>query len=574
MKKIIFYFDPTVKKILNETVSETGEKKLVLSSPKNFVFAAEIVARIVDIDNDDQIPTRLDPGYNFHVINDYFTLKADTGVYYDEAAGAYKASEYGFVVLDGQKIRLVSPLSISKDKLKAYYYIYPTKFGRVPAYSDIEELMHQYRILSRLDQNKIVEQIQSIDVKQPKFTRIMIAQGKEPVNGHEEYYLPLINLQKKAGEIKSDGSIDFKEVGFIVEVKKGQDILRRIPKEKAVDGYNIYGDKAPAEILKADGYNKGANMEPGKGDENIFVSSIDGCVDIDGKTISVLPIVYIQGDINYETGNIDFDGSVHIMGSVLPGFNVKARGDVIIEKNVDDALIDAQGDIIVKMGVVGKEHAKLVANGKVTAKYLLNAKVEAVGDVVVEDSIINCEVFSNSRISVVARQGKIIGGKTTALYEIMVNVSGSPNETETQLSVGRNLFIEKELADIHKEIAKWRTQVDETIRKLKGSFGDAVFENPKEYITKLPPVKQKNCLIMLKELSNNNKELKKLVEQSKEVQDKLKMEREPCIIIKNKAYPNTIISIRKSTRRIDSPIDNVKYYEDPEDKIIRFSPAL
>ena len=227
-----------------------------------------------------------------------------------------------------------------------------------------------------------------------------------------------------------------------------------------------------------------------------------------------------------------------------------------------------------KMGVVGKENVKLVANGKVTAKYLLNANVEATGDVVVEDSIINCDVFSNNRISVVAKQGKIIGGRTTALYEIMVNVSGSPNETETQLNVGRNLFIERELQDIHKEISKWRKAVDEVVNKLKLSFGEAVFDNPKEFIEKLLPARKKNCLLLLKQLSDNNRELKKYVEQSKEVQDKLKLEREPCIIIKNKAYPGTVISIRKSIKRIDSPIDNVKYYEDPEEKIIRFSPAV
>ncbi len=79
MKKIIFYFDPTAKKMLTETISETGEKKLVLSSTKNFVYTAEIVARIIDIDNDEQIPTRLDPGYNYHVVMDYFTIKADRG---------------------------------------------------------------------------------------------------------------------------------------------------------------------------------------------------------------------------------------------------------------------------------------------------------------------------------------------------------------------------------------------------------------------------------------------------------------------------------------------------------------
>ncbi|HPN13678.1 MAG TPA: FapA family protein, partial [Spirochaetota bacterium] len=449
-----------------------------------------------------------------------------------------------------------------------------TKTGKLPSYTDIEEALHGYKILARIEQQKIEEQLKAIELGNPRFTRILVAQGREPAHGHEEYFLPLINLSKKAGEIKSDGSIDFKEVGSIIEIKKYQDILRRVPAVKPADGYDVFGDKIFAEFLRHDGYYKGDNIEQGKEDENIFVSSIDGCVDVDGKKISVLPVAYIHGDVNYDTGNIDFDGSVHITGSVLPGFTVKARGDIIIEKNVDDAFIEAQGDITVKMGVVGKENVKLTANGKITVKYLLNAKVEAAGDIVIEDSIINSDVFSNSKISVIARQGKIIGGKATALYEIQVNVSGSPNETETLLSVGRNLFIEKELAAIHKEIAKWRNAVDETMRKLKVSFGEAVFDNPKEFISKLIPAKQKSCLLMLKELSANNKELKKMMEQSKEIQDKLKLEREPCIIIKNKAYPGTIISIKKNTKRLESPIDNVKYYEDPDEKIIRFSPAV
>ena len=574
MKKIILYFDPTVNKMLTETVTEEGEKKFVLSSTKNFVFASEIVARVISIDTDEQIPTRLDPGYDYYTIIDFQTIKADTGIYYDEQNQCYKSSAYGFVVFDGQKIRWLSPLTVSKDKSKAYYSVYPTKTGRLPSYSDIEEALHGYKILSRIEQQKVEEQLKAIELGNPRFTRILIAQGREPAHGHEEYFLPLINLMKKAGEIKSDGSIDFKEVGSIIEIKKYQDILKRVPAVKPADGYDVFGDKTYAEFLRHDGYYKGDNIEQGKDDENIFVSSIDGCVDLDGKKISVLPVAFIHGDVNYDTGNIDFDGSVHITGSVLPGFTVKARGDIIIEKNVDDAFIDAQGDITVKMGVVGKENVKLTANGMITVKYLLNAKVEAAGDVVVEDSIINSDVFSNSKISVIARQGKIIGGKATALYEIQVNVSGSPNETETQLIVGRNLFIEKELAAIHKEIAKWRQAVDDSMRKLKVSFGEAVFDNPKEFIAKLLPAKQKSCLLMLKELSANNKELKKMMDQSKEIQDKLKLEREPCIIIKNKAYPGTVISIKKSTKRIDGPIDNVKYYEDPDEKIIRFSPAV
>jgi uncharacterized protein (DUF342 family) len=574
MKKIIYYFDPTVRTILTEKIMDNGEKKVVLSSIYNFVYASEIVARIINIDTEDQVGTRLDPGYEYYKLSDFQALKPDVGIYFDESINAYKASSYGFVILDGQKIRWLSPLSISKNKLKAYFMVYPTKFGKLPKMADIEEAMHDYKILARIESKKIQEQLDAIDPASPTLARILVAQGREPVNGHQEYYVPLINIKKRAGELKSDGSIDFKEVGSIIELKKDQDVLRKIPAVKPEDGYDVFGDKSPADYDKTEGYLKGDNIVQSAGDENIFVASLDGCLDVSGNRISVLPIVMIHGDVNYDSGNIDFNGSVHIMGSVLPGFSVKAKGDIIIEKNVDDAYVEAGGDITVRMGVVGKENVKLVANGSVTAKYLLNAHVEAAGDVVVDDSIINCDVFSNNRIRVTARQGKIIGGKTTALYEIVVNVSGSPNETETQLNVGRNLFIEKELVVVHKELAKWREAVNVTINKLKLSFGDAVFDNPKEFIDKLPSARKKNCLLLLKELSSNNVELKKLVEQSKEVQNRLKLDREPHIIIKNKAYPGTIISIKKSIKRIDSPIDNVKYYEDPEEKIIRFSPAV
>ena len=575
MKKTVFYFDPTVQKILAEKVDENGEKKLGLSSPYNFVSAAEIVARIIDIDSEDQIPTRLDTGYKYYKVANFIPLKADSGIYYDEQIGAYKASEYGFIILAEKNLRLIPPITISKDKLKAYYSIYPTKLGKVPLYSDIEETLHSYNIIGRLDQKKIEKQLDTIDLKIPKFTRILVGRGQESVEGHDEYYMPLIDIDKKAGEMLADGSIDFKETGAIIEIAKDQEVLQRYPAEKPVDGYNVYGDKIPAELAMHQGYSKGDNIVLSDESKNICISSIDGCLNVERKKISVLPVVVINGDVNYETGgNIDFNGSVHINGSVLPGFTVKASGDITIENSVEDSHIEAEGDVNIKMGVVGKESVKIVSNGNVRAKFLLNAKVEAAGEIIVEDSIINCDVFSNNKITVVAKNGKIIGGKTTALYEIMVNVSGSINETETSLNVGRNLFIEKELLGVHKEISKWRETVEETMRKLKVSFGEAVFENPKEYIKILPAVKKKNCLLLLKELSSSNKELKKYIEKSKEIQGKLKLEREPYIIVKDKAYPGTVINIKKSVKKLDSTIDNVKYYEDPEEKIIRFTPAV
>ncbi|MFC1669181.1 DUF342 domain-containing protein [Spirochaetota bacterium] len=573
MKKTVFYFDPKATKMFVEVVNEEGEKKRVISSPYNFVARAEIVARVIDIQDEDDIPTRIDGGYEYYNVAKFLPLKVDSGVYYDGEERAYKAAEFGFIIYANGKLRLISLLSVTRDRVKAYSLIHPTKFGKIPTYKDIESYMYESKIITSVGENNIEKQLKKIDVNTPKLSRILIAQGKEPLNGHQEYYVPITSFEKKAGEILADGRIDFKEVGAIIQVVKHQELLTRVPLQKPVDGYDVYGVKAPAEIEEVTGYKKGQNIEKSPKEENIFVASIDGCIDVDGKTVSVLPVAYINGDVDYDTGNIDFNGSVHIKGSILPGFTVKASGDIIVEKNVDDAFVKSDGDMTIMSGITGKGSAKIECGGNLTAKYLLNTKAEVTEDVMISDSIINSDVFSNKRINVVAKQGKIIGGKTTALYDITVNVAGAPNETSTVLTVGRNLFVEKELDVIRKEITKWRTEVNETIRKLKVSYGEGVFENPKEYLSYLPAVKKKNCLLLLKELNDGNKELKSLTEQSKEIEQKLKLDQDPVIAIKDKIYPGVVLNIKKSVRKVEERMDNVKFYEDPEEKVIRFTSA-
>jgi uncharacterized protein (DUF342 family) len=56
------------------------------------------------------------------------------------------------------------------------------------------------------------------------------------------------------------------------------------------------------------------------------------------------------------------------------------------------------------MGVVGKDGTRLIAKGDVFAKFIQNSKIEAGGNVVVADSIINCDVLSYNTIEV---QGKM-----------------------------------------------------------------------------------------------------------------------------------------------------------------------
>ncbi len=575
MKYIIFYFDITAAKIFVEKADESGNLSMVLSSPYNFAARDEILARVVNVDEADEINSHLDAGYNFHMYQKYTPLKAGAGIIFDDISSVYKASDYGFVKYDRDKSSMVllSPLRIQKDKLKAFYIIHPTKFKKIPTMQEIEENLNKLKIYSMVDKNTLEHDLGKIDVNIAQVHRVKVAQGKEPRDGYNEYFTPLIDFEKKAGKILEDGSIDFKEVGSIVEIKQRQAILKRIPAVTPEDGFNVYGEKVAGVMKGTEGYTIGENIIPSV-DPNIYASSIDGCLELARRTVSVSPISLVKGDVGYESGNIDFHGTVHIQGSVLPGFFVKAKGDIVIGKDITDAIVEADGNITVKLGIEGKGMTKVAAGGNINAKFIINSKVEAMGTIQIDDSIINSTVFSNDKIFVTDKHGKIIGGETTALNLIKAKISGVPNENKTILAVGKNIFIEKALAEIKGKMEPVKAKIDEIKQKLKSGYGEEIFSNPKGLIAILPPIKKKSCLALLSEMSATNKELNILAEEYKAKEGELQFEKEPVIEISSKVYPGTLIKIKNTLRLMEEELHNVKFFEDPETKTIRFTSVV
>jgi len=574
MRKVILYFDPSVQAILIKKTTDEGEPKVVLSSKHNFVSENEIVLRIVDVKSDEEINSHIDKGYTYYNIRDYFSFSIGHGIHFDEITKTYQASYYGFVVLKEGKITLLSPLVYSKDKLKAFYHVYPTRFGSLPSYNEIVEILHAEKVISVVTNDRYAKQIAAIDVNNPHLSKIVVAEGRDPVNGYDEYFEPLLSLEKQAGRILSDGRMDYKEVGSIIQVQKNQEILECIPGIKPENGYDIFGEKVNAVKIDKGGLKKGENLLQSGFDTTIYVAAIDGCISIDNNKVNILPVAVISGDVGLESGNIIFNGAVHVMGSVLPGFKVQADSDIIIEKDVEDGQLIAGGDITVKLGVVGKESVKLIAKGNISARFMQNVKVEAGRGVTVDDSIINCDIVSYDTILVKSKAGKIIGGKVAALYEIKAHTMGTQAETSTILTVGRNFILENEINKKRNEIIIVKQRVEEINTTIKMQFGEEIFKNPKEYIKILPSLKKKNCLILLNDLGTANTALKKLFDEAKVIEEKLKLDREPYIIATGKVFPGVVINVKKSVKKIEKTIENVKFYEDQLDKSVRFIAAI
>ncbi len=575
MRKTIFYFDTGVHAILVRKKNAEGEEKAVLSSRNNFVAPNEILARIIDVKSEDEdISARIDQGYSFYNVQDYFNFEPGNGIYFDEKVKAYKSSTYGFVILKDNKMLILSPLVISQDKIKAYYYMYPSKFGDYPPFKDIEEMLHAEKIITVVQKDRYEKQIASLNKEHPQLAKVLVAEGKEPVDGFEDYFEPLLDIEKKVGKLLADGRIDFKETGSIIQVQKNQEILKKIPGVKPQAGYDLYGEQVPATIKDTNGLKKGDGVIASTFDQSIYIAEIDGCLKVVKNKVSIFPVAIIHGDVGLDTGNINFNGTVHVTGSVQPGFTVHADSDVIVDEEVEEAFISAGGNITVKSGVLGKDSGKMTAGGDISAKFLQNTRVEAAGSITVEDSIINCDVLCYKSINVIGKNGKIIGGRVMALYEVKSTVIGTQNETTTTITVGRNLIVEKELNDKRSEIKIVRDHVDEITTNIKMQFGEEIFLKPKEYIAILPPPKKKACLILLNDLGTANANLRKLSDEAKLIEERLKLDREPFIIASGRIYPGAVLNIKKSVKKIERSIDNAKFFEDAMDKSIKFVAAV
>src|SRR6185295_8675210 len=98
-----------------------------------------------------------------------------------------------------------------------------------------------------------------------------------------------------------------------------------------------------------------------------------------GDVIEVLDIIKIAGNLDYSVGSIECDGPVRVEGDVLPGFHIRAGGDVFVGGVVEGAEITTRGSIVVGQGILGG--SRVCANRKITLGYIRESYLECDGPV-------------------------------------------------------------------------------------------------------------------------------------------------------------------------------------------------
>jgi len=341
--------------------------------------------------------------------------------------------------------------------------------------------------------------------------RILVAQGTRPLNGADAEILYNFNVSHEQVQFKEkNGRVDFKDLNLVENVEAGQILARKKPREEGVQGMTVTGKTLPARPGRDVAIEIGKNVKLSDDGMNA-IAAIDGQVLLVAGKVNVEPVYTVEGDVNLKTGNILFLGTVFVKGNVEDGFTVKAAGNIEVMGSVGKCMLDAEGEIVVHQGILGKNEGRVRAGKNLAAKFIEHARVEAEENVLASDGIIHSFVDANQRIICQGKRAAIVGGRLRAADGIHAKTLGSVAGTETIVEVGFDPRKKERLAVATARKQELEKSLEELVRNI------STLQNLKKVQKEMPEEKARNLeelneqrSVLLEELEGINKEVSDL----------------------------------------------------------------
>lgn len=266
----------------------------------------------------------------------------------------------------------------------------------------------------------------------PSFTgRSVVARGEPAEAGKDGSLDDSPPYGQLPGEVRADGSIDYRERHFLVPVAEGMGLGRLVPPTAGAPGRNVHGQPVAAKPGRALPLRIGPGVRLVDGR---LSATRSGVLLRDPRQIDVVPLYAHSGDVDYTSGSLHSEGAIEVGGDVREGFAVAAHGDVHVHGALLDGTVTAGGSVRIEQGVLGAA-ASVTAGGDAWCRHATGATFACDGGVVFADQAAHCRIRAGT---VAARTGRgaILGGEVRARRSIVVLVAGTAAGAATRFAVG------------------------------------------------------------------------------------------------------------------------------------------
>ncbi|WP_285768864.1 FapA family protein [Peribacillus sp. SI8-4] len=367
------------------------------------------------------------------------------------------------------RLKPIIELDIAQDKMSAHVKLNCSEAHLKGNYSAIVG-----DILESLQKENISEGI-LMEVLQNELTtknQMIIAVGKEPVHGRDAV-VTYFKRSKRKPAVREDGKADYYDMSFLDEVKRGDWLGERIAPTSGEMGRMITGElalprKGSDKKLRYDKKTIAAYEEEGK---IILRALMDGVVEFRDGKIAVGAHLSIDGDVGIETGNIEFDGSVTVKGTVVDHFSVTATKDISILSELGISNVkeiqSVEGDVFIKGGIFGKGLSKVSAGRNIFVKHANECHLNA-GENIHIGSYSLGSFLKAKNIFTDEKKGKLIGGVVEAEGKVRAAVIGNRLQRKTIINVkGFNRKLIKE--ELNQTLLLYKSKIEQ-LEALKEKF--------------------------------------------------------------------------------------------------------
>ena len=399
-------------------------------------------------------------------------------------------------------------VDISKDEMEATICVSaPQPQGSEITAENIHNALRIQGVQAGIDEERINAYVDTPVYDEP----YVVASAIQPVNGRDAYIAYNFETDRSKLKLKEtgNGQVDFKELNLIQNVVAGQPLATKMLPQRGKGGKTVLGRYLEAKNGKDINIPLGQNVKLDSDGRTIVAECAGHVMLVSGKI--TVEQVYEVKSVGSKTGNIDFMGTVVCKGDVQDGYSIKAAGNIEVYGSVEKCHLEADGDIVISQGVMGRDEGEIICGKTLWARFIQNAKVEAGENVVVNDSIINSEVSAKKKIILKGKRASIKGGHLFATEEILAKDIGSAGGgNETLLEVGFDPEARKRLL----ELSAMKTNFEKEQEEIKLNI--ETLENQKKIRRSLPAEKEEK----LNEFKSKNEELKQQIgDKDEEIQN-------------------------------------------------------
>jgi uncharacterized protein (DUF342 family) len=355
-----------------------------------------------------------------------------------------EAASSGIVIAEKRNADVA--IRMSEDKMLAHMVVSGAYGGRGLRGSELIHALAKEHItkgINKLALKKVLQISQNLTPGE-EYTQA-IAQGKKPVSGRDARIKPLVaDVTKQILAPRGDENstkVDMRNLGETISVEVKTSVLERVPPTAGVAGFTVQGEVIPAIPGKDIPLKVGKGTEVDPNNPNILLASISGMPLIKDGTVHIENALCMES-VSVKTGHVKFKGCLVVTGNIEAGMVVRATGSITVGGFIESADVQAQGDIFVRKGIIGRtllnegveKSCTVKSGGTIKANYAQYSSLQAHDDIHLAIHSLSNDIRCGGNLTVLdsrIQNGTLSGGNTKVGGRILCYNLGLEGDTPT-----------------------------------------------------------------------------------------------------------------------------------------------